>query len=1204
MAIFDFSFFDRFRSKAGSVDEQRATMWTTPWAWRDVGGLWVGHNDEKWLYRELAVAPFTWEDGGTRIDMGSPMARVLEELGRTSQDLGTGLKTFSQNREFHLVAVTFETQAQAPDGTPEPLRDYLDETLQFLVPRKALLLGVKLRPSVLDAAKSSSRAGKKGIASLFDSLGAIFTRALGDDAPDLGLYEQDRARIEGLLRDVGKVPDREVMDQLESWYNLGRGPDALIYESESCLYVGDDRIELAAVMRFDDMVLQAPNSPWLLDAATHEAGPSVISIRGSLEPTGVTVNRARRSTRRMLDQIEQESRSKDLDRPENTESFHKLREFEQFLASGREPMVTDCSIVMARRVGPEVAETYIDELSNSYGIRLKPLEMRQLDALEETLPCSSKRTNPFLQDVSISMLAHAGLQGFAALGDSTGVYLGMVDPDYTLAFLNPLGAPRANKPPAMLIAGDPGSGKSQPLDALVLTLNGYRPMGEIVVGDEVIGSNGRATKVLAVYPQGLRPIYRVRFNDGSSVECDEEHLWAVRTSSDAARGRPFRPITTTQLAGDLHDTDGKRKWRIPMVAPVEFPLADLPLDPYLLGTLLGEQCAPLEQLLGVGDRGLAHKSERSWLSPAYLLGSVAQRTDLLQGLMDTGGWVDAKNVLAFKTSSPEVADGFIQLVESLGGNARASTKVPTSTRHGESRVGRVAHHITVRLPNDVIPFRLDALRAWEQARSPRPTRIMSSVEFVGEKPAQCILVDADDHLYVTEHGLVTHNTFLMQSICLQTALAGMQTIFINPKTDDDLSAFANLLEERHPGSTEIITMSQLEAEGGAFDPFRYAPPEIAAEIAGQHILSVLGDVGYAGGGIDTEGQIMLRNGLKRGALGGARCVADALSYIEDEKIKHLILSAAEGDSLFGLGIGMTPREPFRSGGRLTLIQFDRFLDFPEKGIGPQNYGHSQKVAIAAMRLVVQASNAILARGSGGIIAVDEAWTFLSSAEGVGIFQRLGRLGRSQNILPIFASQRVDDLLREDVAMEGFISRVMVMKLSEEKEARAALKFCGLEASDARISWLREAGPKKADEFGPAQAALALHRDLRGRHAAIVIAPTLPAVYEALTTNPEERRERQEREKALRHEEAAFPGMEAEPPVTNLGDLFGGDESVESAPDRMAPDRTGPYRAASNGPGTVGNSQGGWASPEEIPGPSKGARRADGTAQAPSRPSLP
>src|SRR5206468_10753248 len=62
-------------------------------------------------------------------------------------------------------------------------------------------------------------------------------------------------------------------------------------------------------------------------------------------------------------------------------------------------------------------------------------------------------------------------------------------------------------------------GRAQPLTSPVLTPSGFRPIGSLLPGDEVIGSDGRATRVLGTYPQGRKEVYRVTMTDRTSTRC-------------------------------------------------------------------------------------------------------------------------------------------------------------------------------------------------------------------------------------------------------------------------------------------------------------------------------------------------------------------------------------------------------------------------------------------------------------------------------------------------------------------------------------------------------------------------------------------------------------------------------------------------------------------------------------------------------------
>jgi hypothetical protein len=339
-------------------------------------------------------------------------------------------------------------------------------------------------------------------------------------------------------------------------------------------------------------------------------------------------------------------------------------------------------------------------------------------------------------------------------------------------------------------------------------------------------------------------------------------------------------------------------------------------------------------------------------------------------------------------------------------------------------------------------------------------------------------------------------TFLCQTLALQAVMAGTTTIFINPKGFDSLASFAKIV------NGNVVKMSALEDEPGAFDPFRYAPAPVAAEIATNHILSVLGN----DGGFTQAQQLELGSALKRAAQTGAKCVADAFPLIDDQSIVTQIVQQVEGSSLFALGVGMRPLPPLGGMGGLTLVEFDRKLDLPEPSKAASAHTRPERLALAAIRLVTRASLEILMSSGGGMLVVDEAWTFLGHAEGLAAMQQIGREGRSLNVLPVFATQRIADVISRD--METYISRVFCMKLSEQREAAAALKLCGLDPTAQRISWLRDCGPRRGEEGYPDRPAMSLHRDLKDRHSAVMVGPVPEDIRIAISTNLDDRRERE------------------------------------------------------------------------------------------------
>ena len=137
---------------------------------------------------------------------------------------------------------------------------------------------------------------------------------------------------------------------------------------------------------------------------------------------------------------------------------------------------------------------------------------------------------------------------------------------------------------SIVVHGEPGTGKAQPLHAPVLTPTGWTTIGDLTPGDSVIGSDGTSTRVLAVHERGDLPIYDVTFSDGAVVQVCADHLWQVQTNNDRHR-RTHRVLDTDTVR--LMLLNGRRLY-IPIVEPVQFDSAPLPLDPYVLGVLLGD----------------------------------------------------------------------------------------------------------------------------------------------------------------------------------------------------------------------------------------------------------------------------------------------------------------------------------------------------------------------------------------------------------------------------------------------------------------------------------------------------------------------------------------------------------------------------------------------------------------------------------------
>jgi phosphate starvation-inducible PhoH-like protein len=375
-------------------------------------------------------------------------------------------------------------------------------------------------------------------------------------------------------------------------------------------------------------------------------------------------------------------------------------------------------------------------------------------------------------------------------------------------------------------------GRAQPLHSRVLTPTGWREMGSLEVGDEVIGSDGRPNRVLGVYPQGRKQVYRVSMSDGASTLACAEHLWAVRTPEDKRDGKPPRVLETREVIDNLWRFH-QHRYELPVLAsPVEWPRREVPLDPYALGMLLGDGCItdktspafaisepglvtaladaldplgvrvrqktridytltypaagrggiivrnPLTQALRELDLA-GTRSATKFVPEDYLYNDSSTRLALLQGLLDTdGGPVTQEGRtcrIQYTTTSKRLNDDVVFLVRSLGGvaycrNRKAAGRKPGFANGREVPYRNDAYVIDIRLPEGLDPFRLERkAKIYRQYGGGRPMRYIDRIEPAGIEETQCINVAAPDALYVTDDFILTHNTLSDAFIILDEA---------------------------------------------------------------------------------------------------------------------------------------------------------------------------------------------------------------------------------------------------------------------------------------------------------------------------------------------------------------------------------------------------------------------------------------------------
>lgn len=325
-----------------------------------------------------------------------------------------------------------------------------------------------------------------------------------------------------------------------------------------------------------------------------------------------------------------------------------------------------------------------------------------------------------------------------------------------------------------IILAPTGIGKAQPLSTPILTPKGWIKMGNIKVNDYVIGSDGKKQKVLNVFPQGKRPIYKIKFSDKTSTFCDEEHLWAVnsrkqRTQKTKVKGKTvyipdnsFQVLKTKEMINDLKV--GKHKnYRLPNIKPIEFDSKEVSIEPYFLGLLLGN-------------------SSTEFIPDEYLYNTIDVRQSILQGLLDNDGTITEKGIIIYTTVSENLCKNVRELVFSLGGSCKVIQKQKYYKKNSK---GKISYDLTISFPNNgIIPFRLPRKLKYFKYRD--KYKFIDSIEYSHDEDAQCIVVENTDSLYVTEDYILTHNSTILTKIANEAHSIGknvLHIIFEDTKTE-------------------------------------------------------------------------------------------------------------------------------------------------------------------------------------------------------------------------------------------------------------------------------------------------------------------------------------------------------------------------------------------------------------------------------------
>ena len=350
-------------------------------------------------------------------------------------------------------------------------------------------------------------------------------------------------------------------------------------------------------------------------------------------------------------------------------------------------------------------------------------------------------------------------------------------------------------------------GKQLSLSTWIPTPEGWKQMGELLVGDQIFDETGKPCRVVAKSAvDDTEQAYRLTFRDGSYIDAGENHLWNVQVTNNGNREKVWTTgeiYARTMAYRSAHpgEKSNRSLIRIPVAQPLQLPEATLPVEPYLYGYWLGNGHSTKPEItIRTGDvagvlRRIPHAAASvcknvgdsvivripalkpvlvpnfrdKVILPEYLRASEAQRWELLRGLMDSDGCISTiKSQSTYVSTIRQLAESVRELLWSLG-IKNAMTEEP-SRRYGIP-TGETLYVIRFTTFEDQPTAGLGRKISRQRERR-NPTR--SCFHYLADiRPLdmpvkmQCIQVDSASHCYLAGPSMVpTHNSELAAAVAL------------------------------------------------------------------------------------------------------------------------------------------------------------------------------------------------------------------------------------------------------------------------------------------------------------------------------------------------------------------------------------------------------------------------------------------------------
>jgi hypothetical protein len=341
------------------------------------------------------------------------------------------------------------------------------------------------------------------------------------------------------------------------------------------------------------------------------------------------------------------------------------------------------------------------------------------------------------------------------------------------------------------------------------------------------------------------------------------------------------------------------------------------------------------------------------------------------------------------------------------------------------------------------------------------------------RPPTCLLAGS----------LGSGKTILLELLLWQAFLQGSGPIVdIDPKGDHRLDSLPGVAEV-----TETIELTGADRHRGLLDPLRVGSEETREDLAYSFLTSILP------GPVPPVWQTRLRTAISEAVASGARNCGEVVRRLSDsgdpdavEVARAIEIHGRGGLAKLGLGTG-GQSAPDPTGAEVVSLRIAG-LTLPLAGTARSELLEEERIGLSVLRLLAAYALRLCASDPTrhSALAMDEAWALLADSQGRALLDRISRLGRSQNLTPILATQMLVDAHE----LLPLIGAFFAFGVETDEEARRALALLRLDPDD-------EAARRRMIGHRAGRCQM---RDFQGQVAAIQVEPP-DWMIEALDTTP-------------------------------------------------------------------------------------------------------